>query len=166
VRSAGRFVASRKVKGSRMTLAMARETYKQNKTFYPEIQRTQLKNTSEYRYLPTATRDINAKRPVARPRGKIWKNAQYEVTGTFVGTNSNGVFKRQSAVGRSHALTLRFTENEQALVNPNTKSAMLEARKIFWQNLAEKVTGNYDEDEGLSLADKVKNYKEGWVAYG
>jgi hypothetical protein len=48
---------------------------------------------------------------------------------------------------------------------PNARAAQQDVRTRFLEALGNEVTGNYDEHEGASLFDKVRNYREYWVAY-
>lgn len=141
----GRFIESRRVKGSKLTKIQATEIYKQNKTFYESIRKELLSKFSEYVNEQPTTISERTTRPSRRPKGTT---VQYVVSGWYKKTK---IAARSSAIG-----------------TPLIKTAR-QAKEDAWQRflalLGEKAGVGYDEDEGIKLIDKVKNLKEGWVYY-
>jgi hypothetical protein len=161
----GKWFAGRKVKGSRMTLTMAKETFKKNKTFFEDKKRLETTNTTQY--IQTKNIENLNHRPIPRPRLKRNRDGTqqtlcYVISGVYV----NGR-KSKMIYGSSDAVYSRFPDSgeraNQLRIHSNAE-AVEQAKQRFLGNLSNAVSGRYDADEGEGYLNKIKRgtLQGGW----
>ena len=111
-------------------------TYKQNKTFNPNVRKTfeSLTNVNEI--------TIKGSKQLPNP------HAQYVVQETFQG---------QKIIARSQKIGSKLTQN--------LSDAKRRARNSFWELVSQVATGGYDSTEGIVYEKQVKDYEEYFVYY-
>jgi hypothetical protein len=119
--------------------------FKQNGTFDANIKRTRLTNVTE---MEKTIKVSDVSKPPKKPRG--YKEGQFVVKGRV---------NKEMIVGRSLKLGSVLCETEQKCIEY--------AFNKFYLLIGEKVSGNYNADEGMRAIDqnKIKNMRYGWVRY-
>ena len=135
----GKKRGQRRVKNSKISLAQAKNLFKRNKTFDPNIKRTYLQRTNVNEVIEhSKTSFADRRKKATRKRPK--RDAVYEIQGTYKG---------KVIVARS-----RFDSNT--------------SKQEAWENFLYLLSNAdnpdvYDDKAGEKIIKKVKDIKEGWA---
>lgn len=148
--SKGIIRAKIKEKDSKLTYENAKELYKENGTFTRQIKRERVFLTNMYEnseYKRTSLNNRFKKPELTKPKGN---NVQYYVSGELNG---------KTIVGRSHFI------RKNSIFASNIREAKAEAWNTFLKRIAEESGLSYDEDEGITQIQRIRNLKEGYIWY-
>ena len=174
-RENGKITSWRNVRGSKLNKTSANKLYDDNKTFHRNIKRethtnpkTKVRETFLYRdvkvkNIPKINKDESDEQ--FNHREKTYFDRYKKGTPEHIGKKRTLQYQVSGDFGY-HRIIARSQNIYSDDSHYNTrKQAKEEAWSSFWEKISQANAGDYDENEGIKLADSVHNIQEGWVYY-